>query len=95
MMGYAGICEAIRGKQIVSFVYTGKLRTVEPHMLGYNAKGELTLSAWQLSGGSAQDWRYFLVSNISGFATTGKNFQFVRPDYNPRDRNFPRMICRA
>ena len=95
MMGYAGICEAIRGKQIVSFVYKGSLRTVEPHLFGYDTKGELTLSAWQLSGGTGQDWRYFQLSKISYFATTGTNFQALRPKYIPTDPYFRQVLCRA
>ena len=88
------ICNAIHNKEIISFHYKYKTRVVEPHLLGYDSDGDLTLSAWQLSGGSAEGWRDFHVSKISGIATTGENFQRARPGYNPMDETLDRIVCR-
>lgn len=88
------ICDAIARKAVLSFRYKGAIRRVEPHTLGYDSDGDLTLSAWQLSGGSGQDWRDFHVSKLSGLATTGENFAGPRRGYNPNDSTLTRVVCR-
>ena len=88
------ICEAIKGLHCLTFYYKGKLRTVEPHLLGYDSDGDLTLSAWQLSGGSGQDFRDFHVSKISGLTTSHSTFVGPRPGYNPNDSTMSRVLCR-
>lgn len=88
------ICSAIQAKTVISFRYEGRLRTVEPHLLGYKHDGNLVLSAYQLSGGSGVDWRDFLLSKMSGIATNGRKFQFARPGYNPNDRTMSQVVCR-
>ncbi len=87
------ICDAIRGKEVLSITYDGRVRTIEPHLLGYDSDGDLTLSAWQLSG-TGQGWRDFHVSKVSGLATTGQTFSSARSGYNPRDETIDRVVCR-
>jgi predicted DNA-binding transcriptional regulator YafY len=93
-MSNEAICNAIAKRLVISFNYTGKPRTVEPHTLGYDRDGDLTLSAWQLSGGSGTGWRDFHFKKISGFALTGSQFPGARPGYNPNDSTLTRIICR-
>lgn len=88
------ICDAIRDRAVLRFTYKGSVRTVEPHLLGYDSDGDLTLSAWQLSGGSGQNWRDFHVAKLSGIARTGSHFSGPRPGYNPNDRTLDRIVCR-
>lgn len=88
------ICDAITKRSAISFLYTGSQRTVEPHILGYDRGGDLTLSAWQISGGSGQGWRDFHFSKISGVALTGTQFSGPRPGYNPNDSTLSRIVCR-
>jgi len=87
------ICEAIQGKQLLSFMYENRLRTVEPHLLGYDHSGDLTLSAWQMSGGSGRDWRDFHVSKLSSLAIAQGRSEVPRPGYNPRSEKMARVIC--
>ena len=87
------ICDAIAGRRIVCFLYKGARRRVEPHLLGYDASGDLTLSAWQLSG-TGQGWRDFHVSKLSGLATEQEKFSGPRQGYNPRDETIDRIVCR-
>jgi predicted DNA-binding transcriptional regulator YafY len=87
-------CDHIKNKSVISFSYKNTTRVVEPHLLGHDKDGDLTLSAWQLSGGSGQGFRDFHVSKISGVATTGKNFERARLGYNPNDRTLSRVLCR-
>jgi hypothetical protein len=76
------------------FYYKGNIRVVEPHLLGYDADNDLTLSAWQISGGSGQGFRDFHVSKISTVTTTGKCFAHARQGYNPKDKTVSRVLCR-
>lgn len=94
MIGSGELCQAIANKRIVTFWYEGRMRTVEPHLVGYDSDGDLTLSAWQLSGGSGTGWRDFHVSKLSSLATTGQTFLGPRLGYNPRDETIDRVVCR-
>jgi predicted DNA-binding transcriptional regulator YafY len=88
------LCQAIANRQIVSFRYKGTLRRVEPHLVGYDSSGDLTLSAWQLSGGTGQGWRDFHVARLSGLATTDETFERARDGYNPMDSTLDEIVCR-
>lgn len=92
--GSSALCDYIHQRQVVQFHYKGRTRTVEPHLVGYDASGDLTLSAWQLSGGSGTGWRDFHVAKLSGLSTTGQAFSGPRPGYNPRDKTLVRIVCR-
>lgn len=87
------ICNAIANRQVLCFRYSGRVREVEPHLLGYDGDGDLTLSAWQLIG-TGSGWRDFHVSKASGLATTGKTFAGARAGYNPSDSTIDRVVCR-
>ena len=88
------IISAIQSRAVLSFRYKGKMRTVEPHLLGYDTKNHLTLSAWQLSGGSGVGFRDFHVSDMSGITTTGQTFAGARRGYNPNDSRMTRILAR-
>jgi predicted DNA-binding transcriptional regulator YafY len=88
------ICDAIEQRCCLSFSYKGKMRTVEPHLLGYDNDGDLTLSAWQLSGGSGQNFRDFHVSKLSGLSISQSNFSGARQGYNPNDKTIRQIVCR-
>jgi len=93
-MSQSVLCDAIRRKHVVQFSYKGTTRTAEPHAVGYDGSGDLTLSAWQLSGGSGTGWRDFHVSKLSALSTTARTFARARPGYNPNDRTLVRILCR-
>ncbi|MGY3449777.1 hypothetical protein [Bradyrhizobium sp. USDA 4353] len=88
------ICQAIAARKVISFTYEGRLRTVEPHTLGYSLKGIMTLSAWQLSGGSAIDWRDYHCSKMANLSVTDQQFSGPRPGYNPHPATFSSVLCR-
>lgn len=85
----------IEARRVIQFVSKGKTRTVEPFLLGYNHAGNLELSAWQLTGGSGQGWRGFLVREPSGIAATPATFAGSRPGYNPNDSQMQLIVCRV
>ncbi len=92
-MSQQTICAAIRDKKCLRFRYKNEVRVVEPHLLGYDSDGDLTLSAWQVSG-TRPDWRDFHVAKISGLTTTEQNVLKPRQGYNPRDETIDRVVCR-
>ncbi len=88
------ICKYIQSRAVISFVYKGQQRVVEPHLLGYDSDGDLTISAWQTSGGSGQGWRDFHVSKVSSISATGSVFAGARQGYNPHDSTISRIVCK-
>ena len=88
------ISGAISRRHVISFSYDGRQRVVEPHLVGIDRDGEMTLIAWQLSGGNGEGWREFHADKLSGLSTTGKRFSDARPGYNPNDPKLDRIICR-
>ncbi len=92
-MSQQAICDAIRQKLVLTFRYDGVQRTVEPHTLGYDADGDLTLSGWQTAG-TKPGWRDFHVSKLTGLATDGSTFAGPRKGYNPNDTTLSRILCR-
>lgn len=93
-MSKEAICDAIGKRSTLSFMYSGSQRTVEPHILGYDRGGDLTLSAWQVSGGSGQGWRDFHLAKMTAIVATGTQFSDSRPGYNPNDTTLDRIVCR-
>jgi predicted DNA-binding transcriptional regulator YafY len=93
MVGYQEICRAIKERRVISFYYSQTMRTVEPHLVGYDGDGDLTLSAWQLSG-TGQGWRDFHVSKLTGLSITDRIFSGARSGYNAWDKTIDRVVCR-
>ncbi|ABC63667.1 WYL domain-containing protein [Erythrobacter litoralis] len=87
------LSEAIEHRRIVSFTYKEALRIVEPHLVGVNTKGNLALSAFQISGGSGQSFRSFLLEQISGLELTSEEFVGPRPGYNPQDSTMVKIVA--
>ncbi|TYB89572.1 WYL domain-containing protein [Oceaniovalibus sp. ACAM 378] len=88
------ICKAIQRRTRISFMYKGVRCRVEPHLLGYDVKGNLTLSAWQLPGRKDEGLRHFHISEMAGIASGLIKFPGPRPGYNPNDQTIPRVVCR-
>ena len=84
------ICQAINARHLVSFYYAGDnvpgQRIVEPHMVAYNRRNNLALSAWFLGGASESGtigWKEYLFDSISNVAILPQQFAGPRPGYNP------------
>ncbi|SRR5258708_6820196 len=85
------ICGAIKSKNLVRFYYGGDqvpgFRTVEPHMIAYNRKENLALSAWYLSGASesatGEGWREYLLAEMTSVTVLPTQFSGPRPGYKP------------
>lgn len=88
------LCNYIRRHDIIRFIYLGAMRKVEPHLLGLDASGDLTLSAWQLEGPTPVGWRDFHVAKMQDIIETGDTFDRGRPGYNRDDTTVVNIICR-
>jgi hypothetical protein len=95
------ICQAIHGHNVISFYYTGDslpgFRTVEPHMIAYNPKDALCLSAWFLSGTSksgTQGFKEYKMDFVSQVTVLEQTFAGARPGYQPDGGNrFHNVQC--
>lgn len=89
-MSQAIICAAIRSMNLIQFYYSGDdapgIRLVEPHMIAYNKKDNLALSAWFLGGASesqtGQWWREYLLESMTNIVTLPQTFGGPRQGYN-------------
>jgi len=81
-------CTAIGSMNLVRFYYDDAApgyRIVEPHMVAYNQKDNLILSAWFLYGESASNegpgWREYLLEKVSNVTILDERFTQLRPGY--------------
>jgi hypothetical protein len=90
------LTEAIRNRQIITFIYEGLNRGVEPFTLGNLHNGRLALSGFQITGrsqsGGIPNWRLFDVAKISHLEVHTDVFTRMRPGYNRRDSRMSRII---
>lgn len=92
------ICDSIKGKNIIEFLYEGGNRVVEPHCYGIHKQTENeVLCGYQISGysqsGNIPDWRLYDVSKITGLKITEKIFSKPRQYYNPNDKRMSKIFC--
>jgi hypothetical protein len=87
------ISDAIGNRSLLSFFYTGCRQIVEPHILGYDHAGDLTLYAWQVSGSNEQSWRSLHVDKMHGIALTGIQFSDVRPGFHAIKWSLTQIVC--
>ena len=93
------LCTAVSGRRRVAFAYrTGGTRVVEPHLLGSDARGHLTLSAWLVRGASASGdgpgWRDYHVGAMRDVVVLDETFAHARPGYNRFDQTMAQVRCR-
>ncbi len=78
------IITAIKEKKILSFIYSGHARIVEPHVYGIN-EGSQQLLGYQTRGssssGAVPEWRRFKISAM-------QNLQILN-EFFPGRRDFP------
>ena len=86
------IVTAIQSRNLLSFVYDGFRRTVEPHTYGMDAKGHMALRAYQVGGGSESGeyvgWKLFHSHEMHGVTVQPQTFAGPRPGYKRADKAF-------
>lgn len=95
------ITNAIADQKVLIIRYQNDpmTRTIEPHTLGYNRKGNLVLSAYQIDGYSSSGnfiaWKLFTVNEIQNIEQLEQKFDIrFKEGYNPNPSNkmFTRII---
>jgi hypothetical protein len=85
-MTYPVLCDAIRLRHVVRFLYHGGVREVEPYVYGRDANGRELLRAFQLRGasrsGETSGWKTFHVEDMASVAVTFEAFE-RRTSYDP------------
>lgn len=81
------ICKAINEALILGCSYKGVQRWIEPHTYGLQPNGKEALCAWQLTGGTGDGYRLFLVVGLMSLVI-GERFGGPRPGYHRGDQRF-------
>lgn len=93
------ICDAIRARRLLRFVYDGYERIVEPHLYGINTANHEMLSCWLAGGWSRSEsepgWRSYLVREMVDVHVLAEPFAQARAGYNPSDEAFRQVYCRV
>ena len=87
------IISAIEERLLLTFNYKGKTRGVEPHTYGVQHNGNESLSAWQLSGGSGQDFRLYVLDEMTAIEAQSQSFESERTAYQRGDRRFSKIFA--
>jgi hypothetical protein len=92
------IINAINNMGILSFIYKGKPRVVEPHAYGMSSYGNDLLRAYQVGGYSSSSgrlpkWRLFEVNEINNLSPTDEKFNEARPGYHSNDQIMVRIYA--
>ncbi|HTH11622.1 MAG TPA: hypothetical protein VMA55_18780 [Acidovorax sp.] len=72
------ITEAVKQRRVLTVVYDGDKRTVEPHIYGINSAGHETVSCYQIEGGSRsgkpEGWKDLWISKLGTVTMTERTF---------------------
>ncbi len=92
------VCDAIRSRRLLRFVYEGYERIVEPHVYGINTQSHEMLSCYLVGGWSASKaeagWRNYLVREMHDVQVLAEPFAETRAGFNPQDDAFRQVYCR-
>src|SRR5688572_30962895 len=92
------ICDAIRARRLIRFVYDGYERVAEPHAYGISTANHEVVSGYLVGGWSASEgapgWRKYLVHQMHDIHALAETFPGPRGGYNPEDRQLRQVFCR-
>jgi hypothetical protein len=92
------LCDAIRTRHLIRFVYDGYERVVAPHIYGEATTQHMLLKGWLMAGWSQSDphqgWRTYQSEHMQDLHVLAESFT-PRRDFNPDDRIFTRTWCRV
>ena len=98
MSGVNVICEAIRKRTLLEFLYHGRRRVVAPYCCGVSTRGADVLRAVQVRGESASGGlgfgKLWSIEQIARLRVLDEVFTPDDPDYNPGDRAMVKIYCR-
>jgi hypothetical protein len=88
------ICEAIRSRRALRFLYEGEPRVLEPHTYGRDHLNDLLVYGWQLSGPGTPGWRSFRAANMREIALDGGAFEGTHLGYH-RPSVMYQVLCES
>jgi hypothetical protein len=92
------ICDAIRARRRLRFVYDGYERIVEPHIYGINTANHEAVRGWLVAGWSGSEaapgWRTYLVREMHDVHALAQGFDAPREGYVAEDRQMRQVFCR-
>ena len=84
------ICDAIRSRRRLRFIYDGYERIVEPHVYGINTASHEAVRCWLVAGWSESEaspgWRTYLVREMHDVQALAQGFEAPRAGYAADDR---------
>lgn len=90
------LISAIKKREVLRFIYGGKIRIVEPQTYGISTTGHEVLRAFQTGGrshsGQMKMAKLFDVSKILELEKTGQHFLEALPSHNPQDSAMIKII---
>jgi hypothetical protein len=91
------ICESIRKRAVIRFMYDDKLRIVEPQSHGISTAGKEVVRGVQTGGGSESGLspfgKLFEVRKMSDLRETGAVFAGPGRGFNPDDKGMIFVHC--
>ena len=91
------VCDAIRSRRLLRFIYEGYERVLEPHVYGINTQNHEMLSGWLVGGWSATEtapgWRNYIVRDMYDLQALAEDFQGPRVGFNPESERFRQVFC--
>jgi hypothetical protein len=91
------ICDAIRARRLLRFVYEGYERIIEPHAHGLNAASREVVSGWLVGGWTRTDtepgWRNYLVHDMHDVHVLAEPFAGPRSGFNPQSSRMRQIFC--
>lgn len=94
------ICEAIRERLLIEFIYDGQVRIVEPYILGVHKDTSCkVMLAYQVGGHieneNAPLWKLYKVDKMGKMKLTEDKFSILRKGYKIDDKRFSKILCNA
>ncbi len=86
------ICDAIKNKQRIEFLYHGKRRKGNPQCYGINKKGKEALRVHLIEGGSRPE-QMFLLDDTENFNIQREHFVNPGPNYRKGDKDMVHIFC--
>ena len=92
------ICNAIASRKWIQFKYKGLPKVVEPYLIGeHEDNGNIVLRAYSVGGksksASVLGWKFYDLTEIEELTERNEDIK-IRKDYNPKDKDISRIICR-
>ncbi len=91
------ICDAIRNRRVLKFMYHGHPRVMEPHAYGLSRKHNEVIRCYQTGGtsrsGTVPPWRLIEVSEIKSLVVTEEHFVGERIGYEKGDKGMSTIFC--